>query len=286
MSPLWQTLFLTVGIFIAVFVVRFALPLFIVMAATQLGLGSVVDLAFNHPEQYSEELYKAGPIINAFGGTFLLMIALGYFFNRHKTEHWLLPIERLFAFIGKLPLVKLLIIGVLTTIIYFTVDPSIQTTVLISGLIAIVLQSGLEYVGVLFDRVSVKKGATQQVGWAAFASFMYLEILDASFSIDGVIGAFALTTNIILIVAGLGVGAFWVRSLTVFLLRSGALAKFRYLDHGAHWAILVLGVMMLLKIYHIELPEWVIGTLGIIFIALAVGTSIVEKRLAARKKLA
>ena len=124
-----------------------------------------------------------------------------------------------------------------------------------------------------------KSGMTQQVGWAAFASFMYREILDASFSFDGVIGAFAITTSVVLIVAGLGVGAFWVRSLTIYLMRTGALAKYRYLEHGAHWAILALGIVMLVKLYHVELPEWATGSLGLIFVATAVITSIIEKRM-------
>jgi hypothetical protein len=113
---------------------------------------------------------------------------------------------------------------------------------------------------------------------AAFASFMYLQVLDASFSFDGVIGAFAITSSVLLIMAGLGAGALWVRSLTVYLVRTGTLAKYRYLEHGAHWAILALGVVMLAKLYHIELPEWMTGSLGLVFIVLAVVSSVVEKR--------
>jgi len=93
------------------------------------------------------------------------------------------------------------------------------------------------------------------------------------------LGAFAITTSVVLIVAGLGVGAFWVRSLTVYLMRSGALSKYKYLEHGAHWAILALGIVMLIKLYHVELPEWATGSLGLVFIATAVTTSIIEKRI-------
>lgn len=278
MSPLWQKLFLTVGIFIAVFVVRFALPLLIVMFATGIGMGSVIDLAFNHPLQYSEELHKAGPIINAFGGTFLLMIAITFFFDKYKTIHWINPIESLFTKIGNVPLIRLLIIGIITAVLYISVDSNIQTVVLTAGVIGILLQFGLSSVGTIFDKFSKKRGVGHQIGWAAFASFMYLEVLDASFSFDGVIGAFALTTSVLLIVAGLGVGAFWVRSMTIYLIRTGALARYRYLEHGAHWAILALGVVMLIKLYHIELPEWLVGSLGIIFIIFAILTSILRKR--------
>ena len=109
-------------------------------------------------------------------------------------------------------------------------------------------------------------------------SFMYLEVLDASFSLDGVIGAFAITDHVLLIVAGLGAGALWVRSLTIYLLRSGTLGKYRYLEHGAHWAILALGIVMFAKLYHVEPPEWMTGSIGIVFIATAVITSILERR--------
>jgi hypothetical protein len=107
---------------------------------------------------------------------------------------------------------------------------------------------------------------------------MYLQVLDASLSFDGVIGAFAITSSILLIMAGLGVGAFWVRSLTIYLMRAKTLAKYQYLEHGAHWAILALGVVMIIKLYNVELDEWITGSLGLVFIGTAVATSILEKR--------
>ncbi|MDB5176734.1 MAG: conserved rane protein of unknown function [Candidatus Saccharibacteria bacterium] len=281
MSPLWQKLFLTVGIFIAVFVVRFALPIIIVQLATGLGFKEVVDLALNQPERYGEELHHAAPLIDAFGGTFLLMIGLSYFLDYDKVVHWLRPIEHLLARAGKIRFIKLIIMAVVALLLYLTVESSLKNTVLISSIMGIVLQFGLQSVSVLFDKSMAQTKANKiqhQVGLAAFASFMYLEVLDASFSFDGVIGAFAITTSVLLIVAGLGVGAFWVRSLTVYLMRAGTLAKYRYLEHGAHWAILALGIVMLVKLYHVELPEWATGSLGLVFIATAVATSIIEKR--------
>jgi len=183
MSPLWQKLFLTVGIFIAVFVVRFALPIVIVMLATQLGIGEVVDLALNHPEKYGEELHKAGPVIDAFGGTFLLMIGISYFFDNDKIEHWLRPVERLFAHVGKLRFIKLIIMALVTAILLLTVDQSLKQVVLISSVLGIALQFGLSSMGSLFDKRMKNSGIKQQVGWAAFASFMYLEVLDASLAL-------------------------------------------------------------------------------------------------------
>ena len=279
MSPLWQKLFLTVGIFIAVFVVRFALPIFIVQLATGLGFQEVLNLALNDPERYGEEIHKAAPVIDAFGGTFLLMLGISYFLDRDKVVHWLQPIERAMARAGKVRFIKLIIMTIVAALLYFTVDQDLKNTVLLSSVLGIALHVGLESMAKVFDKSMEKKSQVKhQVGWAAFASFMYLEVLDASFSFDGVIGAFAITNSVVLIVAGLGVGAFWVRSLTVYLLRAGTLAKYRYLEHGAHWAILALGVLMLIKLYHIELPEYVTGSLGLVFIVTAVVTSIIEKR--------
>lgn len=279
MSKLWQTIFLTVGIFIAVFLVRFALPILIVQIATGIPFGDVITMAFNDPARYGEEVHKAGPVIEAFGGTFLLMLGISYFLDHEKVVHWLRPIEKPLARAGKIRFIKLIFMAIVAALLYVTVEQELKDTVLVSSVLGIILQFGLHSLSVLFEKKfnSVNK-AGHLVGWAAFASFMYLEVLDASFSFDGVIGAFALTSSVLLIVTGLGVGAFWVRSLTIYLMRAGTLAKYRYLEHGAHWAILALGVLMLMKLYHVELPEAVTGSLGLVFIITAVITSIIEKR--------
>ncbi len=277
MSPLWQTLFLTIGIFIAVFVIRFALPIIIVMLASGTGFGHVIDMSLNHPEEYSHMLHKAAPVIEAFGGAFLLMIGINYFMNRKKDIHWLGWVEARLARAGRWRWLKLLVMMALALILYLTVSADYRTTVLIAALAGTALHIGLEAMGHFFEQRQAAD-ATHLVGWAAFASFLYLEVLDASFSFDGVIGAFAITTSVLLIIAGLGAGAVWVRSLTIYLLRSGTLSKYKYLEHGAHWAILALGTIMIIKLYQVEPPEWLVGSIGIVFITTAVVSSILEKR--------
>lgn len=277
MSPLWQTLFLTIGIFIAVFVIRFALPIIIVMIASGNDFMSVIDMSLNHPDEYSHTLHEAAPGIEAFGGAFLLMIGINYFMNRKKDIHWLGWIESRLASAGRWRFLKVGVMVVLSLILYYTVAADYRTTVLIAALAGTVLHIGLELMGHFFESRQ-QQTTTHLVGWAAFASFLYLEVLDASFSFDGVIGAFAITSSVLLIIAGLGAGAVWVRSLTIYLLRSGTLTKYKYLEHGAHWAILALGSIMIIKLYDIELPEWLVGSVGIIFVATAVISSIVEKR--------
>ncbi|AHK33864.1 hypothetical protein Pd630_LPD06679 [Rhodococcus opacus PD630] len=115
-------------------------------------------------------------------------------------------------------------------------------------------------------------------GKAGFFLFLYLEVLDASFSFDGVIGAFAITSDPIIIALGLGfVGAMFVRSITVFLVRKGTLSDYVYLEHGAHWAIGALAVILLVSIgYHVN--ENVTGLVGVALIGAAFISSIVRNR--------
>lgn len=276
MSKFWQNLFLTVGIVFAVFVVRFVLPIVIVMLSSDHSFTSVVDLALNKPDQYSETLHEAAPIINGFGGTFLLMLGISYFMDRNKDIHWLRKIERWMSKIGRYESFKSFVMLFVALVLYATVDPSYREIVLVASIIGTIVHIGLELFGDYFG--SKQSGVKQLVGMAAFASFVYLNVLDMSFSLDGVIGAFAITNDVILIMAGLGAGALWVRSLTVYLTRTGTLAKYRYLEHGAHWAILALGIVMLIKLYHVEPPEWFVGSIGIIFVAVAIASSVIERR--------
>lgn len=276
MSPGWQKIFLTVGIFIAVFLVRFLLPILIVMVAARLGFMEVINLALHDPVKYGETLHEAAPMIDAFGGAFLIMIGISYFMDRHKDIHWLGLIERKLAVAGKFENLKALVMLAAAMILYATVDREYHVIVLVASVLGIMLHMGLEVMSAVFE--SHQSNAKKLVGWAAFASFMYLEVLDASFSFDGVIGAFAITNSVLLIIAGLGAGAIWVRSLTVYLLRAGTLSKYRYLEHGAHWAILALGIVMFIKLYHIEPPEWMTGSLGLVFIGTAVVSSVLERR--------
>lgn len=284
MSRFWQTLFLTVGIFIAVFVVRFLLPVVIVQVASGLGFMEVINLAIQDADAYGEVLHEAAPMIDAFGGAFLLMVALSYFLDRNKEVHWLKGVEPWLAKVGQFDNMRVSLMLAVAGLLYFTVGEKYQEVVLISSVLGILLHLGLGLLESFFtvhNQHEAKKSGTSlktKTGMAAFASFMYLEVLDASFSFDGVIGAFAITSSILLIIAGLGVGAIWVRSMTVYLLRSGTLAKYRYLEHGAHWAILALGTMMMVKIYGVELPEWMVGGLGLVFVVTAIISSILEKR--------
>lgn len=276
MSPFWQQLFLTVGILFAVFIVRFVLPIIIVMISSGQSFMGVVHMALNDSVAYGHTLHEAAPMINAFGGTFLMMIGLSYFLDRHKDVHWLKAIEFRLSKFGEYESFKILVMLSVAMVLYATVGEKYQAAVLSASIVGTILHIALN----LFERYFSKRQSTKAhlVGMAAFASFLYLNVLDASFSLDGVIGAFAITNEVLLIMAGLGAGAFWVRSLTIYLVRAKTLGKYRYLEHGAHWAILALGMVMLVKLYQVEPPEWFTGSIGLVFIATAVVSSILEKR--------
>ncbi len=141
-------------------------------------------------------------------------------------------------------------------------------------LVTYVLADGI---GVIIGSGEKPQDATIIIARSGFASFMYLEILDASFSFDGVIGAFALTDNFFIIVIGLGIGAMFVRSLTIMLVEQGTLEHFKYLEHSAFWAIGALAMIMFLGAF-MHIPEVVTGTLSVAFIIAVVIHSMLDKR--------
>ncbi len=277
LSRFWQQLFLTVGIILAVFVVRFFVPILIVAITAGLGLMEVVHLAIDEPHKYAEELHHSAHIIDAFGGTFLLLVGASFFIDAGKKLHWLKKIEAPLAKAGKLHYFTILTMIMMTAAIYvgnlgrYSSDE--RNAILLAGVVAITLHVLMGF----FDKISnsqTKSKVKEKVGMAAFITFMYLQLLDASFSLDGVIGAFAITSSVVLIAAGLGAGAVWVRSMTIHLVRAGTLAKYKFLEHGAHWAIVCLGLIMLFKLYGLELPEWATGSVGLVFIVLSIMSSV------------
>ncbi len=290
MSPLWQKLFLTVGILIAVFGMRLVFPIVIVAVTADLGMREVIDLALNDSKTYAEELEAAKASIYSFGGIFLLMIFLDWVFEEKEIK-WLRPLEAALERLGRLSQLSVLIAGLLVLFASRVVAEEEARTVLFSGLIGLVTYLTVAGLDGLFDQeddeeddeVEVAAGtagpgtAVATVGKAGFATFLYLEVLDASFSFDGVIGAFAISSNVLVIAAGLGIGAVFVRSMTVYLVRQGTLAEYRYLEHGAHWAIGALAFILLYELKY-SISTFITGLLGLAFIAAAYTSSILANR--------
>ena len=278
MSKFWQTMFLTVGIFIAIIGMRVIFPIVIVMAASGLGWHEVVDLALNHPEEYAEALEEAHPQIAAFGGAFLLMLALHFFIGDRRDVLWL---KRLEGAMQKYATFWMPALIASITVILLALLPANdhKTDTLIAGFLGIVIYTLMHALIKFFESLKAKKdkkqgvsGVVIQTGMAAFMSFLYLEMLDASFSFDSVIGAFAVTNDVILIAIGLGIGAVWVRSLTVFMVRNGTLEAYKFLEHGAHYTVFVLAAVLLLGIFW-HVPEVVAGVVGIGLIGSAIVAS-------------
>ncbi|MFC9551858.1 DUF475 domain-containing protein [Rhodococcus sp. NPDC056960] len=304
MSDFWQKIFLTVGIVIAVFGMRLVFPLVIVWLASGLGPVAALDLALNPPADgaayfpdgsasYETLLTDAHPQIAAFGGMFLLMLFLGFILEEREIT-WLSWLEKPLARAGKLDQLAVVIAGVLLLITAAYIAPEdTVSTVMIAGVLGMVTYIAVNGLGELFNTpeegedgeiVEGSGGPTalaKATGKAGFFLFLYLEVLDASFSFDGVIGAFAITSDPIIIALGLGfVGAMFVRSITVFLVRKGTLSDYVYLEHGAHWAIGALAVILLVSIgYHVN--ENVTGLVGVALIGAAFISSIIRNRKAA-----
>ncbi len=269
MSQRWQRLFMTVGIVIAVFGVRLLLPFIIVAITASINVRSVIELALHNPQSYSDQLIKAHPTIAAFGGLFLLMIFLDFIFETRPIL-WLRRIETRLARLGKLESLSVLVAAAVllftTYVLAFARD---RITVLVAGLTGILIYLVINTLASA-NRLSSGKGQTVSAGLlrGGLVGFLYLEMIDASFSLDGVVGAFAITTNIILITAGLTIGALYVRGMTIHLLQRGTLKKYIYLDHGAHYAIGLLACLLLISI-RFDLPQWLTGLSGATIIALA-----------------
>jgi hypothetical protein len=223
MTPQWQQRFITWGIPIAVFGTRFLLPIIIVAIAVGAAPFAIAHLALFDPAAYGELLHDVHALIAAFGGMFLLMVGLKYFFDAAKEVHWIAVIERTLARFGRIEAIEIgIALAALFGIAWFVPDHAEQ--VLFAGIIGILLFILMQGIAKSFEG-AVDKGVAQ----GGFALFMYLELLDAAFSLDGVIGAFAITNALPVIVAGLGVGAFFVRSLTIYLVREKTLDELVYL---------------------------------------------------------
>ncbi|WP_052681251.1 MULTISPECIES: DUF475 domain-containing protein [Frankia] len=306
MNPFWQKLFLTLGVVIAVFGMRLLFPIIIVALTAHLGPIKVFDLALNDSAQYAEKLGDAHPAIAAFGGIFLFMLFLDFLFDTERDVQWIKKLEEPLRRAGQLDVIPT-VIGLVALLVVgeaFSGDHTQQ--VLTAGVAGLATYLGVRGLGEFFESRGVGADADEDedadddaaaegagktaaprssgqpklvlaTGRAAAFLFLYLEVIDASFSFDGVVGAFAISQNIFVIATGLGIGAMYIRSLTVYLVRRGTLSEYIYLEHGAHYAIGALAIILAISI-ETEVPEIVTGLVGVAFIGLALVSSIRHRR--------
>lgn len=277
MDERWQQYFLTWGILIAVFGMRLLFPIAIVAVATGIGLFGVTNMALHEPAAYAQHLNDSHAQIAAFGGMFLLMVFFSFLFDEERELHWLGYIERKLASFGKLESLEVICSLCLLLIIQNNLPEAIRLKTLIAGVGGVILFVVVASMAALFEDEEEGEQVTAAIQKGSVMSFIYLEVLDASFSFDGVIGAFAITQDVVIIMLGLAIGAMFVRSLTVFLVRKGTLDEYVFLEHGAHYAIGSLALIMLVSITH-HIPEIVTGLVGVVLIGLSVFSSVLYKR--------
>lgn len=277
MTPLWRTLFLWVGILIAVFVVRLILPVGIVAVAADIGLMETAHMVFQNPEEYSRHLHDAHLAISAFGGIFLLMVFFDFLFNDGKEHHWLGAIEAKFGSWGSIDGINTILALAILVGVSTVLEGAKSATFLYSGALGLFIYFAMNMLKNLFEDPEEGEAAVDAVKKGGFFSFMYLEVLDASFSMDGVIGAFAITKDPVIIMLGLAIGAMFVRSMTVYLVKNETLDELVYLEAGAMYAIGMLGIIMLTSGF-VHVPELFTAFVGAILIGLSIYSSLRWKK--------
>ncbi len=270
----YRKFFLVWGLILAVVVVRGVLPFAIIWIANpEMGLAEVWHVAFSEGG-IEHALDASRPLLLLGGGMYLIMVFLGWLFLEEKkyaflAEHFIHRQGMWFYFISSL---------LFTIVIWLSLktNPALALATAI-GTTAYFLTDG-------FKRNAEEKEKQLMSGTSAMSAWskiLYLEILDASFSIDGVIGAFAFTMSVPLILIGNGIGAFVVREFTIKGIN--IISKYAYLKNGAMYSIGVLGVIMALEAFHIEVPFWIAPVNTVVIGGLFLFLSIKEVRMAEKK---
>ena len=277
MDEVWRKRFLTWGMVFAVYGMYIFFPLAIVAVAAGIGPVEAVQLSLSDPERYETIVSSAHVGIAGFGGAFLTLVGLKFFFDDQKDIHWIDAVEEFFARFSGLPAFE---IGLLLLALWgiSTLLPAEESmTFLVAGLLGTVSFIAVDSLGKALEMREEKLKLSGAVVRSGLGGFIYLNVLDASFSFDAVIGAFALSNNMIVIALGLSIGAMFVRSMTLMLVRQGTLSEYRYLEHGAFWAIVALGAIMLISARY-EVPEALTGLIGAVMIGASLWWSIRHKR--------
>jgi hypothetical protein len=208
---------------------------------------------------------------------FLLMVFFSFIFDERRELHWLGYIEKKMASFGKLEAIEIILaLGLLLTM-HNWLPEAIHLKALVAGIYGVMLFVIVDSLAALFEDEEEGEEVSEAIKKGSVMSFLYLEVLDASFSFDGVIGAFAITKDVVIIMLGLAIGAMYVRSLTVYLVRKGTLDEYVFLEHGAHYAIGSLAAIMLISMTH-HISEVVTGLVGAVLIGLSVVSSIFYRR--------
>lgn len=279
MSEKWRHRFITWGILIAVFGMRFLFPLAVVSIFAGLGLMTVFNMALNDVNQYAHYLELTHAPIVTFGGAFLLMLFMDYFTDKNKSVHWFGRIEQYFQKLSKIKGICTITVCIALAILYTQIPSVERQPVMLSGIAGIITYLVIDGFAEWLERKQEERAklCADTVRCSGLVGFLYLELIDASFSLDGVLGAFALSQDVVIITIGLFIGAMFVRSLTIMLVEKKTLKQFLYLEHGAHWAIGALAIIMFVTTV-VDVPEIVTGLVGLVFILGALISSIIHNK--------
>ena len=256
MQPKARRWFLLWGIFIAVFLIRGGLPWLLVWVMTpDIGPLEALFATFSSDPSVMAAVEKSAPLLLAGGGTFLVFLFFHWLFLEPK--HYGLPHEEFFVAQGVwfFAVVSVLLSG----LVWFALskDPIMAFGVVV-GSSAFFISHGFK------ENAERAEESLMKQGMSDLSKILYLEVIDATFSIDSVLGAFAFTLSVPLILFGNGLGAIVVRQMTVGNI--DRIKDYKFLKNGAMYSILVLGVIMLLDAYGHHVPEWVspVATFGVI----------------------
>ena len=277
MDELWRKRFLTWGMLFAVYGMYVFFPLAIVAVAAGIGPIEAFRMSLSNPAQYETIMQHAHPGIAGFGGAFLLLVGLKFFFDSDKDVHWIKLVEEQLARFSAIPMLETVLVLLTLWGVSTYLPTETRSTYLIAGILGIVTFLMVEGLGKVLEHRESKLKAAGAAVRSGLGSFLYLNVLDATFSFDGVIGAFALSNNMVVIALGLSIGAMFVRSLTLLMVKEGTLAQYRYLEHGAFWAIIALGVIMLVSA-HLNVPDTITGLVGAVLIIASLLWSIRYRR--------
>jgi uncharacterized protein len=278
MDEIWRKRFLTWGMIIAVFGMRILFPLLIVGIAAKIGPIDAVKLAATNPEEYERIISSAHIGISGFGGAFLAMVGLKFFFDSDKEVDWIGSVERQLKRLSDVEAVEIALVLLAVYGVSTLIPAADALTFLVSSVLGILTFIGVEALGTILKAPEAASDSAQAAAKSGLAMFLYLQVLDSSFSFDGVIGAFAISNNMFIIALGLAIGAMFVRSMTIMLVDKGTLAEYRYLEHGAFWAILALAAIMLLSARY-EIPETLTGLIGAFLIGMSLWWSVRHNKL-------
>src|SRR3989344_3230310 len=263
MSDKARRWFLVWGLLIAVFLLRGLLP-FVIVWAVNPGLSpvEVVTATFSGDPAIEEAIKKSSPILLSGGGIFLIFLFFHWLFLEPK--NFGIRGERFIATQGVWFYAVVSII--LAAVVWFSlkVDPFMAFGAVV-GSTAFFITHGFKENAEKAEQDLLNKNSTK----SDWSKILYLEAIDGTFSIDGVLGAFAFTLAVPLILLGNGIGAFVVRELTIHNIER--IKKYIYLKYGAMYSVFFLGVIMLLHSFNFHVPEWVspiitAGTVGFFFL--------------------